>query len=344
MIARRLGAALLAFAARRWPAGLRDDLHREWLAELHVLAAEGRSARIVAYALSLAVSRPAADPLIDRSLMTRRFWVTAATVLLAPLLCVVLGAVGLLGANTVAGVLRLQELTGSSLDPFVAATIGGLALLLGLGATRLGARTALRGPVRLAVAAVLPCLLTAAFVIYLLGSANKLDRVVPELLWWGAGMVGVLGVAGRLAARGRTAAAWWVGVLGALLVADVAIAITVFAHTGPYEYLSVDGGPGGYDGVNRIWAPLWLFTMYSGGMHGLPGPGDWEVTQVADVVELTPYLYPLFGAYLLAYAIRAGRGRVQPAAGSAPVSPVSPESSAASANSVGSVGSGSTSA
>jgi hypothetical protein len=72
MVTGRLVAVLLELAVRRWPAGLRDELHREWLAELHMLAAGGQRARMLRFAASLAVSRPAADPLVDRSVMTKR--------------------------------------------------------------------------------------------------------------------------------------------------------------------------------------------------------------------------------------------------------------------------------
>ncbi|MDI1464968.1 hypothetical protein QEZ54_28765 [Catellatospora sp. KI3] len=339
MIAQRVGAALLALAVRRWPAGLRDDLHREWLAELHVLAAEGRSVRVVSYALSLAVSRPAADPLVDRSLLTRRARTTAATVLLAPLLCFAVLVVAVIVANLTARAIFGEEgHDATKVTPVLAMCCLLSGVLLAWLAGRSAARTALRGRWRLAAALVLPCLVTLALVVALFGGADKLERVVPELLWWGGGMVVVLRTASGLAARGRLAAAWWVGVLGAFAVADVAIVITVLGHTGPLQYLTVDG-EGFYDGVSRVWAPLWLPTMYSGAMYGLPGPTPWEIAQVGDVTEITPYVYPVFTAYLLGYAIRAGRGGpVQPAAASVPPSPDS--AAAASAG----TGSGSISA
>ncbi|MBV1851532.1 hypothetical protein [Catellatospora tritici] len=341
MIGPRLAAALLALAARRWPVGLRDDMHREWSAELHVLADEGRPARMVGYAFSLAVSRPAADPLLDRSRMTKRFWATAATVLLMPVLCFAVLIVTAIGANLVAAALGWRGPAGEQMSPLFTALCCIVGVLLGLLATRRGARTALRGRVRLAVALVLPSVVAIVLVINLLGSAEKVVRVVPELLWWSAGMVAVLWAAGSLAARGRVTAAWWVGVLGAFLVADVAIAITVFGHTGPPEYIPLDYGQGVYDGVSRVWAPLWLPTMYTGGMHGLPGPTSWEVAQVGDATEFTPYVYLVFGAYLLAYAIGAGRGEpVQAAADSVPPSPDSPTTASVGSGS----GSGSISA
>ncbi|HWH00793.1 MAG TPA: hypothetical protein VNV66_16110, partial [Pilimelia sp.] len=61
----RLAVALLAYAARRWPAPLRTDRGREWLGELHAIADDPHAARRVRtwralrFAASLAARRPA---------------------------------------------------------------------------------------------------------------------------------------------------------------------------------------------------------------------------------------------------------------------------------------------
>lgn len=60
----RLVAWLLGSAVRRWPAGLRDEVAREWAAEVHALGREAgvatpvRGWRQLRFAVSLALSRP----------------------------------------------------------------------------------------------------------------------------------------------------------------------------------------------------------------------------------------------------------------------------------------------
>ncbi|PWR04829.1 hypothetical protein DKT68_30130 [Micromonospora acroterricola] len=88
MVTRRVAEMVLAVAARRWPTDLRDDLQREWVAELHVLAADGRRTKMVGFAVSLAVGRAGA-PLVDRTTVHRRARrCTVAALLLAPPACV----------------------------------------------------------------------------------------------------------------------------------------------------------------------------------------------------------------------------------------------------------------
>ncbi|WP_433790559.1 hypothetical protein [Actinoplanes sp. CA-252034] len=62
MILTRLTRWALRAAARRWPADLREDLHREWLAELsHLEQQPGRAGARLGYAVSLLTSPPARD-------------------------------------------------------------------------------------------------------------------------------------------------------------------------------------------------------------------------------------------------------------------------------------------
>ncbi|MFC4065275.1 hypothetical protein [Actinoplanes subglobosus] len=62
MILTRLTRWALRTAARRWPADLREDLHREWLAELaHLERQPGRVAERLGFAVSLLTSPPARD-------------------------------------------------------------------------------------------------------------------------------------------------------------------------------------------------------------------------------------------------------------------------------------------
>lgn len=338
MVTRRLCDALLRLAARRWPADLSADLHAEWQAELHVLAEQGRPLPMLAYAASLAVSRPTAEPVLDRSAVSRPVLRTAAFVLLTPVAGVVAMIAGFLLMN--AAVYRLAHLmVPGDYDPmflqeplattFTGVSAGGLALA----ARRFGRRSATSAPLLLATVLAVPCGLVALLLVSLGGNADKVWRVLPELVLWTAGVVLVLWLTARAAARGRARRAWWLGLLGAFAVADLVVVLTVVNHSMPATV--VDGGY--VDGVARAWALLWLPALFAGTSLGLPGPTEWEIAQVGDITEFTPYLYLVFTPYLVAYAIAAAR-RVQ-----APATP-SESASAAVSDAASASGSGSGSA
>ncbi|MEU4619891.1 hypothetical protein AB0G04_07915 [Actinoplanes sp. NPDC023801] len=62
MILTRLTRQALRLAARRWPAGLREELHQEWLAELaHLEARPGTAGKRLGFAISLLTSPPVRD-------------------------------------------------------------------------------------------------------------------------------------------------------------------------------------------------------------------------------------------------------------------------------------------
>ncbi|GIE35638.1 hypothetical protein Ait01nite_086830 [Actinoplanes italicus] len=62
MILTRLTRQALRLAARRWPADLREELHREWLAELaHLEGRPGTAGRRLGFAISLLTSPPVRD-------------------------------------------------------------------------------------------------------------------------------------------------------------------------------------------------------------------------------------------------------------------------------------------
>ncbi|GAB4058227.1 hypothetical protein [Catellatospora paridis] len=315
----RLCAVLLRVAARRWPAAIRADLHREWQAELHVLAERGRTAPMLAYAASLALSRPAADPVLDRSTMTGPVLRTAAFLLLAPLAATVAAGLGLwLMSLTVNGSLLhsrpdlafyLQEITATVFVAF-------FAVLLALLAARLARWGVPAGPLPLAVGLVVPCGITVALFIATFMQSDKLWRVLPELVLWSAGMVGVLWLAARAAALGHLRLAWCVGLMGAFVVADLGVVFTVLNHT-PAHYVVIEGGF--EPGVSRAWAVLWLPLLYLGPLVGI-GPSQEDMWYVGDLVDLSPYLYLAFTPYLLAYAFATARRRSPAAAASEPVS------------------------
>ncbi|WP_242624367.1 hypothetical protein [Micromonospora kangleipakensis] len=307
MVTRRVAEFLLRTATRRWPAEVRDELSREWTAELHVLAERGEGLRMLHFAGSLAVSR-SAGPLVDRSRLDGRIRRTAATLLLAPVACLAILLVAAVVMNVVVNlVLSMPSWANAAHAPVMTALTVGLAVLLARVAHRSAARSALRGPTRTALGIVLPVGLTAVGAEYAMNeTTDDLVRVAPGLLVWLAGLALVLHGAGVLAGRGRTRAAWLVGVLGALVVADLAVVLTVVNHIAGGPETVIDGVPQG-DTIDRISAPLWLFASWTDWSFGLPRPTPWEIFLIGDLMELQPFLYLACTPYALAYAIRAAR-------------------------------------
>ncbi|MEH1168354.1 hypothetical protein V6V47_23510 [Micromonospora sp. CPCC 205539] len=313
MVTRRAAEALLAVAARRWPIDVRDDLLREWIAELHVLAEGGRRRKMVGFAVSLAVSRAGA-PLVDRAMMHRRARRTAAALLLAPLACVAIVIVGAVVMNLIYNTLLLRVSWSTQAQmPIWTTLTAGLAVLLAVHATRWARHTALGGPLRIALGVVLPVGVAMIPLGYALNT-EMLARTVPGVLLWLGGLTLALWVAASLAARGRVRAAWWLGVLGALVAADLAVILfvvdTIPAGTGA----AVGVGEMPADTVDRISAPLWLFNCWTDWNFGLPRPTPWEIFLITDQILVEPMLYLACTPYALAYTIRAAR--------SAPAEPV----------------------
>ncbi|MET7671151.1 hypothetical protein [Micromonospora luteifusca] len=314
MVSRRVAELLLAMAARRWPVDVRDDLRREWTAELHVLAESGRRTKMVGFAASLAVSRAGA-PIVDRNLMRGQVGRTAAALLLSPIACV--GIV----IGSASAMYRMQVwLTGANWSDQATtliwtATTVALAVLLAVFAARWARRTALDGPLRIALGVVLPIGAVAVPLLYVI-YPDDVARGVPGLLLWLAGLTLALWAAASLATRNRLRAAWWVGVLGALAAADLAVILAVVDAISA----GVGAGPVGDatppDSVDRISAPLWLFVAWTDWNIGLPRPAiPWGIFQIiTNHLLVEPMLYLACMPYALAYAIRAGR--------SAPAAPV----------------------
>lgn len=303
----RLAGFLLRTAVRRWPAELRDDLSREWAAELHVLAGRGEPWRMLRFAASLAVSRAGA-PVVDRVRFDARTRRAAATLLLAPPAClVIILAAGLVMGVVVNRVVVAEPWASDIQAPLLTVFSAGLAVLLARVVGAGAARNARTGPARTALGVVLPVGLTAVAAEYALNeTADDLLRVAPGLLVWLTGLALVLHGAGVLAGRGRTRAAWLVGVLGALVVADLAVVLTVVNHIPGGPETIVDGVAQG-DTIDRSSAPLWLLTSLTDWSFGLPRPTPAEIFLVGDLMELQPFLYLTCTPYALAYAIGAAR-------------------------------------
>ncbi|TYC25165.1 hypothetical protein FXF52_07160 [Micromonospora sp. MP36] len=316
---RRLAGFLLRSAVRRWPAELHDELSREWQAELHVLAERGQRWRMLRFAASLAVSR-ASEPVVDRPRFDARARRTAATLLLAPPAClVIILASGLLMNIAVNQAFAPAQWLIDAQPSILAVLTAGLAILLARLAYASAVRGARTGPVRTALGIVLPVGLTAVGAEYALNSStDDLIRVAPALLVWLPGLTLVLHLVGMLAGRGRTRAAWWTGVLCALVLADLAVALMVINQIPGGPETIVDGVAQA-DTVDRISAPLWLFTSLTDSSFGLPRPTPSEIFLISDLVELQPFFYLACTPYALAYVIGAARP-ADPVAAPSPVS------------------------
>lgn len=306
---RRATELLLELAARRWPTEVRDDLRREWAAELHVLAESGHRTRMLGFAVSLAVSRTGA-PIVDRRLMRGRVGRTAAALLLSPFACVGIVLGGAFALNPIEHVWA-ERLSEWAQKPIWMALTVGLAVPLAVFAARWGRHTALDGPLRIALGVVLPVGAAVILLTWFI-DAEGLAGAVPGLLLWLAGLTLALWAAASLASRGRLRAAWWVGVLGALVAADLAV-ILVVVDTYPAGF---GAGPtiDARERVDPISAPLWLFACWTDWNFGLPRPIDWEIFLITNRVAVEPMFYLACMPYALAYTIRAAR--------SAPVAPV----------------------
>ncbi|MFR9780620.1 hypothetical protein ACL02O_31810 [Micromonospora sp. MS34] len=321
MVTRRLAGFLLRAAVRRWPAEQRDELSREWAAELHVLAGRGERWRMLRFAASLAASRAGA-PVVGRVRFDARARRTAATLLLAPSDCLAIPlASGLLMNVVLSRAFAAARWLADARPAVLTVLTAGLAVLLARLAHRGVARGARTGPIRTALGIMLPVGLTAIGAEYALNQAtDDLVRVAPALLVWLPGLTLVLHRVGVFAGRGRTRAAWWVGVLGAIVVADLAVALMVVDNI-PGGPETVIDGVAQADTVDRISAPLWLFTGLTDSSFGLPRPTPSEIFLISDLVELQPFLYLACTPYALAYAVAAARPADPagvPSAGSVP--------------------------
>lgn len=310
---RRAAELLLELAARRWPTDVRDDLRREWAAELHVLAESGHWTKMLGFAVSLAVSRAGA-PIVDRRLVRGRVGRTVAALLLSPLACVGIVLVSGYALDPIKRVLA-ESWSDRAQRPLWAAFTVGLGLLLAVFAARWARQTALEGPVRITLGVVLPIGAATVALLYVL-YPDDLASTLPGLLLWLAGLMLALWVAASLAARHRLRVAWAVGVLGALAAADLAMILAVVdAISAGYRAGPVIG-PTPVESIDRISAPLWLLAAWTDGNIGLPRPTiPWEIFGIiSNRVPMEPMLYLACTPYALAYTIRAAR--------SAPAEPV----------------------
>ncbi|MET7373822.1 hypothetical protein [Micromonospora arida] len=306
MVTRRAAELLLELAARRWPAEVRDDLRREWAAELHVLAESGRRTKMVGFAVSLAVSRAGA-PIVDRTVMRGRIGRTVAALLLSPIACV---GIVLASAFALMPIERMVTPDWSQRvqKPIWTALTLGLAVLLAVFAARWARHTALDGPLRIALGVVIPVGVTAVVFLSAI-SPDDLATFVPGVLLWLAGLTLALWAAASLASRNRLRAAWWMGVLGAFAAADLAVILAVFDAVSAGSRAGPLSSPTPLGGVDWVSSPLWLLATWTEWNISLPRPTiSWEIFHIAtNEVRAEPMLYLACTPYALAYTIRAAR-------------------------------------
>ncbi|MFK4246657.1 hypothetical protein ACI2KV_27785 [Micromonospora chokoriensis] len=182
-------------------------------------------------------------------------------------------------------------------------------------AGRWARHTALDGPLRIALGVVLPIGATAVVFLSAI-SPDDLATFVPGLLLWLAGLTLALWAAANLASRNRLRAAWWVGVVGALAAADLAVILAVLDAVSAGSRAGPVSGPTPLGGIDHISAPLWLLTAWTDWNVGVPRPAiPWEIFHIiTNEVLAEPMLYLACMPYALAYTIRAAR--------SAPAEPV----------------------
>ncbi|MFI7574041.1 hypothetical protein [Micromonospora sp. NPDC049497] len=312
MVTRRIAGLLLALARRRWPVDLRDELHREWEAELHVLASDGRRARMLLFAASLAARRSGV-PAADRAPLGRRVLRTALPLLLAPTACAAIVLAALTVMNLVVETLAWTGAWAFDMQLPIASTMAAAAAVgPAILADRLARRGGPAGGWRAVAAVTAPLAATALLIAYALSnSSDQLLDIAFVLMFWLAALAVVLRTATALAQRGRIRAAWVAGVLGALVVADLAVVLAVLGDvpTGPKSV--VDGVPQG-DTIDPVSAPLWLFAVYTNSSLGLPRPTEWEIFLITDDVLMEPLFFLAATPYALAWVIRAARRRREP--------------------------------
>lgn len=149
----------------------------------------------------------------------------AAALLLSPIACVGIVLVSAYALYPIERVLA-ESWSERAQRPLWSAFTVGLALLLAVFAARWARHTALDGPLRIALGVVLPVGVAAVVFLCVL-YPDDLASTLPGLLLWLAGLTLALWAAASLAVRHRLHAAWWVGVLGALAAADLAMILAV---------------------------------------------------------------------------------------------------------------------
>ena len=281
----------LRVAISRWPPSLRDDRRREWLSELHVLAADRHRSRMLSFALSLALTRPAVDPrapFARRTLANGRFWASAAMLGLGP------PGAGV-GLGLLASMLTAMGVFGLILIASLAAFCAWQFALAGCAGAVVRRRFALP-------AVLLPSL---AVLLYLpgRGDGGLSGRLAGPSLLWTAIMAVVL-VAVAVTPR---PAAWWVGFTGVVAASWAAVTWAVWAFNARGL---VDPGDGTSifhldTSYAWLWFPSALLELDLG--PGADGLGGYHF--VSDFTEFYPHALLMLGLYAFGYVVGVNERR-----------------------------------
>ncbi|GGM39786.1 hypothetical protein ACFFX1_31275 [Dactylosporangium sucinum] len=285
MVTARLAEALLRAAARRWPAPIRDELHREWAAELHVLGEAGRPWAMLRYSGSLALARPARQPM-SAAMRLRQLWHAVRLVLLAPVIGFVLLAASVVVMSVV--VHRIPYGSGA-FDPMdlQMPMITGLCVLGALLLALLGRRWSLPDrPATLVAAVTVPPLAICLLFYAVSNNTDKIRLHGPAYLLYFGGLALLLAWAGHRARAGRRRSARWLAIAGAVVLADVATMVPVLNSA---QHPDPQG------------APLWLFVVLTGQNLGIPAWPD--AFLVGDIAEFDPVLYLVFTGFAIGAAL-----------------------------------------
>jgi hypothetical protein len=285
---------MLRVAARRWPRELREDLHREWRAEVHALVTDPaagrllRTARAVRFAGSLAATRPVGQPrrpIIDwGGLPVRR---TAAVAALG------LGALGSIVGAVSANIVMLiilkpawyQHNVSIVLD-VVAAVVVGCGLGVSIGRARGPHR---RGPLVSAVGVAGAASMLAVLPSGLFGSDRHQSKAVSIGLW-ALALTMILWSASAVARRSR-----WRG----LCVGAAAGLLAVYATVNVAVALEM------HDAGVR-WASPWLWFPYAIDMDTRRYINGFEVS---EYTWFFPYGLLASTAFAVCYVVTAQRRR-----------------------------------
>ncbi|MEU8239073.1 hypothetical protein AB0C07_12565 [Actinoplanes missouriensis] len=305
----RLAHRALDLAARRWPAEIRDEMAREWHAELTAIIDEPRGTR---QAIGYAVSLLTAPPVRDASGAPRGWTETTGT--LTPAGAVLFAGLLTLGVAEVAAALAGMLLPLLGLDdyrfgPWPSALAGGVLVALWcLVAGRwLGRRLPIEPGARLGPATsagFAPLLLAPALLAPALPGQDPIQifGYVAGLLIWVPGIA----LAGVAVARGRFRARLL------LLVAPLVSAVAAVTATLPLALSGPDGWAGGLRAITASLTggepPLAFTTIEEGALssRSFYYLGPWAVTLLA------------FAALALAYGVTASRPQERPEPVTAP--------------------------
>lgn len=278
MITYRIARALVKMAARRWPERLREDVLREWSAELAILAREHQHGPMLRYAASLA-THPSPRPALTGAQIASRAWSAARVLVVGPAICIGMTAGAFFGSSiaTMLSALApaLSDFAIKAQLPLLSLLCIGGALLAGL----IGRRWALNtGPALTVLVATGPGFLAAAMLLTVTG-IDQAGRHLWVFEIYFAGFAAVLYAATRLVRSGRRRAGLRLAVIGALVVLDFAVMPSILA-------IQLEA-PENIDGAYAVmWLPALLFDTG----FGLPHPDPMEVFTITDVLVGVPQI------------------------------------------------------